>query len=83
MESRYQKTCAGCGEQWWTSPSTLPLCPTCWHTLDMPTKMWWWATKKTQRTLERLLDEWFEGGYEVEPDYNQVRKGPRHNPRGI
>lgn len=74
IKTRYQATCAGCGQHWWTSPRTLPVCPKCWASMDPEPQQWWWKSKKTPRSLERLLDEWFDGGYEVKPDYNQLQR---------
>lgn len=72
VKSRYRKACPGCGKWYWTSPKTLPLCGGCWATLELPVRQWWWVSKRTQRTLEKLLDAWFEGGYEVAEDPRQL-----------
>jgi hypothetical protein len=34
--------------------------------------MWWWTCKRTQASLQRLLDDHFDGGYEVPEDPRQL-----------
>lgn len=74
IKNRYQRLCAACGKKEWTSPRTLPICRDCWLKLPLDVCMWWWSSKRTQRMLERLLDEYFDGGYKVPADYHQLRK---------
>lgn len=70
--SRYKKTCPACAKRFHTSPRTLPTCPGCWNTLPKEVCLWWWASKRPEKTLHKLLDEWFDGGYDVPFDVKQA-----------
>lgn len=71
IEQRYKKTCAGCGQRHFTSPHTLPVCPPCWNKLPLEAVLPWWK-HRTQKALEQLLDEHFDGGFDVPADLKQV-----------
>ena len=71
--SRYRKTCAGCAERFYTSPRTLPVCPKCWGKVPLEGALWWWKSKGSQRSFEKFLDEYFDGGYDVPADPKQLR----------
>ena len=72
IKSRYRRTCAACGKTAWTSPGTLPVCFKCWPKLPGEVRAWWWASKRTQKGLQKLLDAYFGGGYEVAADPRQL-----------
>jgi hypothetical protein len=72
MFNRYRKTCPGCGERYWSEPGLLPVCPRCAEILPTGALGWWWKSKKTQRVLERFLDTYFDGGYDVPEDPRQL-----------
>ena len=69
--NRYHKPCPGCGVWYWTSPGVFPVCVECRNSLPKGAAMWWWKSKRNARSLERFLDAYFEGGYEVDFDLRQ------------
>jgi hypothetical protein len=71
IETRYKKTCPGCARRYFTSPKTLPVCQGCWSKVPLDSALKWWKSG-TQKVLEQLLDEFFDGGFEVAPDAKQV-----------
>jgi hypothetical protein len=73
IKSRYHRLCAGCGKREWTSPHTLPVCRNCWRLIPLEGGLWWWKSKRTPKTFTKLLDTYFDGGYEVAPDYHQLK----------
>lgn len=38
----------------------------------MGARGWWWKSKRTQRSLEKMLDTYFDGGYDVPKDPRQL-----------
>lgn len=74
IEQRYKKVCAGCGRRYWTSPHTLPLCHHgCWNKVPLEAALKFWKVG-TQKVLEQILDEFFDGGFDVPPDPKQLSR---------